>query len=817
MYRRATARTAYLHLLCIGVVSTFSVSVSQSAERVVLCEEFTDEYCGGCQYAGPALDLLLQVYPESLAFIQYHPTDMWQSPWQFERFMFYEAEYTPTAVFDGDVPVAGAVSDIDQQYTIYRTNHFLPHRAIETDVTLHLSGLQLQDTLWLVELEVGIEADGVGKTMDVYIVQVLDHWPDTHDYYRNTFVQALPVNEVTLEAGEAQLFQEVITFGDTSWSRQEDIKLIAWAQAPADASTTVVYQAAVRPWPLVSFPGDDDGDTVPDASDNCPTRYNPDQLDADGDGVGDICDNCDDLFNPDQVDTDEDSFGNDCDSCPNLHDLDQEDTDGDGLGDACDSCPDVSGPAGVDDFGRPLGGVDIDCDVDADDLALFTACMSGPEVLTPPEGCDPENFVRADIDADGDVDIDDFTLMNLNVTGPLISPPIYVGSQSCIECHEDNHMEWLSTVHATAFDTLLASGDGGNVLCFPCHSVGYGTPSGFVDLGTTPHLADVQCENCHGPGSNHNADPDNVDMQINYAADMCGACHQSCHGLCGEDHHPQFEQWTTSSHAEALFTLIVDPEAEDDCLRCHSTDYRLAQPGEAPSLQDAQFAIECVACHDPHGGPNAGQLRLPPAQICSDCHTMEGAAPPVEPLQPQMQVYHGTGGYELDGDPLDGPHTEHWWGVPKECVACHVHFEPYGGPEQPVNSGHTFTANMRACQPCHDEETATLLVETAWVEIDTRLSAIAPYFDPGDPLYVDPLTLPPAELAQYEIARFNFELARNDSSHASHNPLYTRALLDETEEYLGITPWLLDEADGDPLLRPARAERGDRLGLEVGE
>ena len=38
-----------------------------------------------------------------------------------------------------------------------------------------------------------------------------------------------------------------------------------------------------------SLPGDEDGDGLPDGSDNCPHRYNPDQQDTDGDGVGDAC------------------------------------------------------------------------------------------------------------------------------------------------------------------------------------------------------------------------------------------------------------------------------------------------------------------------------------------------------------------------------------------------------------------------------------------------------------------------------------------------------------------------------------------------
>ncbi len=803
-----------LFAIAAGVCTLLALSTprASAADRTVLCEEFTDVWCHGCTYAGPALSRLLDVYVDSFAFVQYQPFGDYATPWVVDRWSFYGGEFTPTAVFDGADIVVGAVTDVDQQYTVYRANHFLPGRAVPTDVTLEISAEDLGGQTYLVSVTVGIEADGTGKTLRVYIVQVLDHWPPEKPYHRNGFKQAAATEDVTLSPGESQTIQCDFTFDADSWAAQDDIKIIAWAQLPAEVGPAVIYQAATRLWPLISFPDDDDGDGVLDDIDNCPHRYNPDQLDEDEDGVGDICDNCETLYNPDQVDEDEDGFGDACDTCPVLHHVNQEDADEDGVGDVCDSCPEVDAPGGVDQFGRPLGTIDIDCDVDADDFVIFESCMAGPGVITPPPGCTPEHFERADVDDDGDVDQADFAVFNLNFTGPLASPPMYVGATSCTYCHESRHTEWAQTIHASAFDTLIAGGEGDNYLCFPCHSVGYGQASGFVDLETTPHLADVQCENCHGPGSNHVADPFNVRLAVNLDSQMCGACHQSCHGLCGEDHHPQFEQWSTSKHATAMWDIIWDPDFEDACLQCHSADYRLAPEDDKPTGSEVEFNLECVVCHTPHNNINVGQLRMPPYQLCADCHTMGDVVPDDVPQRPQAEVLHGFGGYELDGTPMDGPHTAHWWGIPNECAACHVHAEPYGGPEQPVSSGHTFEANMRACEPCHSEETATLLVAMLREEIEVRLATIARYFDPGDPLYVDPETLSPEERARYDIAKFNYELVQADKSFGSHNPDYARALLGEAETFFEIPPWrLLLLSQGDD--GEARRGGGMRMNL----
>lgn len=105
-----------------------------------------------------------------------------------------------------------------------------------------------------------------------------------------------------------------------------------------------------------SATADRDGDSVPDACDNCPERPNSSQSDGDGDGVGDACDLCpndpgndsdgDGLcravdpcpFSEDN-DGDGDGFCEDRDNCPLQFNPDQRDSDGDGRGDACAATP----------------------------------------------------------------------------------------------------------------------------------------------------------------------------------------------------------------------------------------------------------------------------------------------------------------------------------------------------------------------------------------------------------------------------------------------------------------------------------------------
>jgi hypothetical protein len=79
----------------------------------------------------------------------------------------------------------------------------------------------------------------------------------------------------------------------------------------------------------------------------------------------------------------------------------------------------------------------------------------------------------------------------------------FVGTQSCTSCHPQAMQAWAKSGHARAFHTLLEVKADADPNCLPCHTVGFGTPSGYRREMAGAKLTDVGCESCHGPGSQH--------------------------------------------------------------------------------------------------------------------------------------------------------------------------------------------------------------------------------------------------------------------------------------------------------------------------
>ena len=88
---------------------------------------------------------------------------------------------------------------------------------------------------------------------------------------------------------------------------------------------------------------------------------------------------------------------------------------------------------------------------------------------------------------------------------PLPDGLKYAGSKSCESCHLYEYAMWHINPHADAFATLVEVGSDRDPECVVCHVVGMDRDSGFITAEKTPGWKDVGCENCHGPGSAHNA------------------------------------------------------------------------------------------------------------------------------------------------------------------------------------------------------------------------------------------------------------------------------------------------------------------------
>ncbi len=79
----------------------------------------------------------------------------------------------------------------------------------------------------------------------------------------------------------------------------------------------------------------------------------------------------------------------------------------------------------------------------------------------------------------------------------------YVGNSKCRLCHRKFFIGRKKDPHDHAMKNLIAIGHEKTPQCLACHSTGYGVPTGFVSIETTPRLSNVQCEGCHGPGNVH--------------------------------------------------------------------------------------------------------------------------------------------------------------------------------------------------------------------------------------------------------------------------------------------------------------------------
>lgn len=108
----------------------------------------------------------------------------------------------------------------------------------------------------------------------------------------------------------------------------------------------------------------------------------------------------------------------------------------------------------------------------------------------------------------------------------------YVGSEQCDACHAEESELWAKTRHAAAYGTLVAANKQFDLSCVGCHVTGFREPGGS-EVVENAKLQNIQCEQCHGPGSLHVAVPEKRGkanaIRRATAVDVCKECHTPEH------------------------------------------------------------------------------------------------------------------------------------------------------------------------------------------------------------------------------------------------------------------------------------------------
>jgi hypothetical protein len=347
---------------------------------------------------------------------------------------------------------------------------------------------------------------------------------------------------------------------------------------------------------------------------------------------------------------------------------------------------------------------------------------------------------------------------------------------NCTGCHNgdlapDQFSTWRTTGHAEIFTSQINTSSYWGEQCFACHTVGFdkGADNGGVDdapdyedfltsglighpspdnwtltlenYAATARLANVQCENCHGPQSGAGSHTLGA-PRVGLSSDVCATCH-------GEPlRHARFQQWQLSAHAN--YDLAVEEGGSGNCSRCHTANGFLAwlpillddDPATDP-VNDitVTWAIDevhpqtCATCHDPHDNGNVSgtdtnaRVRIsgntPPliggftalgvgkGAMCMTCHnsrrglrndsvwsqyvgTSEASRAPHGSVQADLLM--GQNAY-LVNTGIRGNHSF----VADTCVNCHMQRTPppddLAYNQQGTN--HTFYASDQICSQCH--------------------------------------------------------------------------------------------------------------------
>ena len=184
-------------------------------------------------------------------------------------------------------------------------------------------------------------------------------------------------------------------------------------------------------------------------------------------------------------------------------------------------------------------------------------------------------------------------------TGKSVDAADFVGSETCSTCHAEVLKSFAGNPHAKL--AMLHGGKG------------------------------ITCEGCHGPGKAHVESGGDATKIFRFSQATAKQVDATCLG-CHEQAHPNFERSPHgeagvgctschSVHASGNDLSLLKASQPGLCYTCHtSTESAFALPFHH---QVDEGLMKCSDCHDTHGTFKRKQLRTTADEnaICTKCHT----------------------------------------------------------------------------------------------------------------------------------------------------------------------------------------------------
>jgi hypothetical protein len=443
------------------------------------------------------------------------------------------------------------------------------------------------------------------------------------------------------------------------------------------------------------------------------------------------------------------------------------------------------------------------------------------------------------------------TNVTITITsGTYLGVGLLPNTYGCALCHsggqvaQNKVVPWEATAHATMFANGINGALGFySASCIKCHTVGYDANTnavngGFDDVATqfgwtfptvltnsnwasmqtnypaVANLANIQCENCHGPGSQHGSSFGNTNfIAISFASGDCAQCHDA------PPNHIHVAEWQNSMHA----ITTRDPAGNATCVGCHTAYGFIGRISGATTTNTAYMAINCQTCHEPHGqtlpgtnAPNPYIVRtLAPVTLmdgtvvtnagegllCMQCHharqnaatyasTTKGSAYFGPHEGPQADMLEGVNGFTY-GQAI--PSSAHANAVSNSCVACHMQTIASADPAYLHAGGHTFENAwngediVAACQQCHGAAVTTFdfplqdyngdgVIQGVQTEVQSLLNKLSTYLPPDNSVKSS-LTITSTWTQPQLEAAYNWLFVEKDGSLGIHNTAYAVGLL----------------------------------------